>query len=172
MVYHRAHGIPATALRLTNVYGPRQVLKDAEGRMGVIYHFVRKVLAGEKLRVFGSGEQLRDYVYVDDVATALLAAGAHDRALGEVFNVGGLRPISHLQLVQHLLAAAGLPDDWFELVPFPPERKAIDVGSVYLDSAKIERVIGWARQRTSRQGWNRRLPTTTNTKTPTGTRNW
>ncbi len=143
MVYHRAYGIPTTALRLTNVYGPRQVLKDAEGRMGVIYHFVRKVLAGEKLRVFGSGEQLRDYVYVDDVVAALLTAGAHDRALGEVFNVGGLRPISHLQLVQHLLAAAGLPDDWFDMAPFPPERKAIDVGSVYLDSTKIGRALGW-----------------------------
>lgn len=144
LVYHRAHGIPATALRLTNVYGPRQVLKDAQGRMGVIYHFVRKVLAKEKLRIFGDGEQLRDYVYVEDVVEALLLAGAHDEAVGEVFNVGGLQPTSHLQLVRHLLEAAGLPEDWFELVPFPPERKAIDVGSVYLDSAKIKEAIGWA----------------------------
>ena len=144
LVYHRAHGIPTTALRLTNVYGPRQVLKDAEGRMGVIYHFVRKVLAREKLRVFGTGEQLRDYVYVDDVVEALLLAGGHDEAIGQVFNVGGLRPISHLQLVQHLLEAAGLPNDWYDLVPFPPERKAIDVGSVYLDSTRIQQAIGWA----------------------------
>jgi UDP-glucose 4-epimerase len=143
MVYHRAHGIPTTALRLTNVYGPRQVLKDAEGRMGVIYHFVRKVLAREKLKVFGTGEQLRDYVYVDDVVEGLLLAGAHDNAIGQVFNAGGLRPISHLQLVQHLVAAAGLPEDWYDLVPFPPERKAIDVGSVYLDSTKIKNAIGW-----------------------------
>ncbi len=144
LVYHRAHGIAATVLRLTNVYGPRQVLKDAEGRMGVIYHFVRKVLANERLRVFGTGEQLRDYVYVDDVVEALLLAGAHDEAIGEVFNVGGLRPVSHLQLVQLLLEAAGLPSDQYELVPFPPERKAIDIGSVYLDSTKIREGIGWA----------------------------
>ena len=72
LVYHRAHGIPATALRLTNVYGPRQVLKDAERTLwGSLYHFVRKVLAREKLRIFGDGEQLRDYVYVEDVVESL-----------------------------------------------------------------------------------------------------
>ena len=81
--------------------------------------------------------------YVDDVVEALLLAGGHDEAIGQVFNVGGLRPISHLQLVQHLLEAAGLPNDWFDLVPFPPERKAIDVGSVYLDSTRIQQAIGW-----------------------------
>lgn len=143
VVYNRAYGLPTTALRLSNVYGPRQVLKDAEGRMGVIYHFVRKVLAKERLRVFGTGEQLRDYVYVEDVVEALLTAGADDAAIGQVFNAGGPEPISHLQLVQHLVEAAGLPRDWYDLVPFPPERKAIDVGSVYLDSTKIREALGW-----------------------------
>ncbi len=91
----------------------------------------------------GSGTQLRDYLYVDDAVAALLLAGAHDAAVGEVFNVGGLRPVSHLELARHLTSAAGLPPDWYELVPFPPERKAIDVGSVYLSSAKIKAVLGW-----------------------------
>jgi UDP-glucose 4-epimerase len=143
LVYHRVYGLPAVALRLTNVYGPRQVLKDAQGRMGVIYHWFRRVLAGEKLIIFGTGEQLRDYVFVDDVVDALLRAGSVDAAVGEVFNIGGLRPVSHKELVHALLAASGLPADWYELRAFPPERKAIDVGSVYLNSRKAARVLGW-----------------------------
>jgi UDP-glucose 4-epimerase len=85
MVYHSAHAMPTTSLRLTNVYGPRQKLTSDE--LGFFPVFIRKGLTGEKIQIFGDGSQRRDCVYVDDVVEALLAATAPE-AIGKIFNVG------------------------------------------------------------------------------------
>src|SRR5437016_12773394 len=92
LVYNTVFGVRACSLRLTNVYGPRQLLKH--NRQGFIAWFIRLVLENNEVQVFGDGTQLRDFVYVDDVADAFLRAGASDACNGEVFNVGGDRAIS------------------------------------------------------------------------------
>src|SRR2546423_3345803 len=101
LLYNNVFNVRACSLRLTNVYGPRQLIKH--NRQGFIGWFIRLALEGREIQIFGDGSQLRDFVYVDDAADAFLRAGAGDRCNGEVFNVGGDRPVSHRELTKVLL---------------------------------------------------------------------
>ena len=139
LVYHSVYGIRASSLRLTNTYGPRQLVRH--NRQGFIGWFVRKAVLGEEIQIFGDGSQRRDFNHVDDVVDAFLRAGASDEADGQVFNLGGEAPISLLDLVQTMVRIAGKGS--YTLVPFPPERKRIDIGDFYADTTKVRTTLGW-----------------------------
>lgn len=139
IVYNNVHGIRACSLRLTNVYGPRQLIRH--NRQGFIGWFIRLALEGRTIQVYGDGAQLRDFVHVDDAADAFLRAGADDACNGEVFNVGGSEPIAHRELTSLLIELAG--SGRVEFVEWPPEKKAIDIGSFYADSSRFHRTTGW-----------------------------
>ena len=108
---------------------------------------------GEEILLFGDGSQLRDLTYVDDVCEAFLLAGASDVANGQVFNLGGTEPISLRDLVELLIDVVG--EGRYRLVPFPEEKKAIDIGSVYADYGKIRRALGWEPKVGLREGLER-----------------
>jgi UDP-glucose 4-epimerase len=139
LVYNDVFNVRACSLRLTNVYGPRQLIRHS--RQGFIGWFIRLAVEGREIQVFGDGSQLRDFVYVDDVVDAFLRAGSTDVVNGDVFNVGGEEPISHRDLVQMLIAAAG--GGTVRFVEWPADKKAIDIGSFYSNSDKFRRTVGW-----------------------------
>ena len=105
LVYHHVFGVRACSLRLTNVYGPRQLIKH--NRQGFIAWFIRLAIEDREIEIYGDGRQLRDLLYVDDAVDAFLRAGANPAADGRVFNVGGLEPVSHADLVELLLSISG-----------------------------------------------------------------
>jgi UDP-glucose 4-epimerase len=140
LVYHQVYGLRASSLRLTNTYGPRQLIRH--NRQGFIGWFVRQAAFGEEILVFGDGLQKRDFNHVDDVVDAFLRAGAKDAADGQVLNLGDARPVSLLELVEVLLDVAG--GGSYRLVPFPPERKRIDIGDFYADTSRARAVLGWS----------------------------
>ena len=140
LVYNNVFGIRACSLRLTNVYGPRQLIRH--NRQGFIGWFIRLALEGRTIQIYGDGSQLRDFVHVDDAADAFLRAGADDRCNGDVFNVGGSAPFSHRDLTTLLIAEAG--SGQIEYIDWPPDKKAIDIGSFYADSSKFLGVTGWS----------------------------
>ncbi len=148
LVYHSVYGIRACSLRLTNTYGPRQLIKHS--RQGFIGWFVRKAALGEEIQVFGDGRQKRDFNHVDDVVDAFLRAGATDASDGGVFNLGDAHPVSLLELVKLLVEVAGA-GSW-TIVPFPPERKKIDIGDFYADTARVRKALGWEPKVPLRQG--------------------
>jgi UDP-glucose 4-epimerase len=139
LVYHSVYGIRTCSLRLTNTYGPRQLIKH--NRQGFIGWFIRQAVRGEEIQLFGDGSQRRDFDYVDDVVDAFLRAGAMEAADGQVFNLGGDAPVSLLDLVRLLLELSGRGS--YRLVPFPAERKKIDIGDFYADATKIRGALGW-----------------------------
>lgn len=139
LLYNNVFDIRACSLRLTNVYGPRQLIRH--NRQGFIGWFIRLAIEGGEIQVFGDGSQLRDFVYVDDAADAFLRAGASDTCRGEVFNVGGDGPTSHRELVQLLVEIAGSGSVRF--VEWPAEKKRIDIGSFYSDSSRFRQAVGW-----------------------------
>jgi UDP-glucose 4-epimerase len=139
ILYNDVHGIKAASLRLTNTYGPRQLMKH--NRQGFIPWFIRQVIEGEEIQIFGDGSQTRDFTYVDDAVEAFLMAGASPETNGGYFNLGGAGPISLEQFVKTLVKVAG--EGSYRLVPFPAEKRSIDVGSVYSDYSKIQRLLGW-----------------------------
>ncbi len=139
LVYHNAYGLRTTSLRLTNTYGPRQLM--AHNRQGFIAWFVRLAVEGQEIQLYGDGQQLRDLTYVDDVVDAFLRAGASEDVNGKVYNLGGLQPISLLDLTHQIIRIAGSGS--VRLVPWPEARKKIDIGDVYSSYARIEETLGW-----------------------------
>ncbi len=138
-LYAKIYGLHCSVLRLTNVYGPRQLMRH--NRQGFIGWFVRQIVRGEKIQIFGTGEQKRDLVFVDDVVNALLLAALNDNASGRIYNLGGAEPISLKALVMMMIQINGHGN--FELVPFPEDRKKIDIGDFYTDFTKIKSELGW-----------------------------
>jgi UDP-glucose 4-epimerase len=148
LVYHSVYGIRSCSLRLTNTFGPRQLIRH--NRQGFIGWFIRQAVRGEEIQIFGDGQQRRDFDYVDDVVDAFLRAGAMAEADGQVFNLGGEMPVSLLDLVKMLVEIAG--GGGYRLVPFPPDRKKIDIGDFYGDATKIQNTLGWRPRVSLRDG--------------------
>jgi dTDP-glucose 4,6-dehydratase/UDP-glucose 4-epimerase len=148
LLYHKVHAIRACALRLTNTYGPGMRVKDA--RQTFLGIWVRNLIEGKPIRVFGDGTQVRDLNFVDDCVDALLRAGASDEANGEVFNLGSTERIN-LKDLADLLTNLGL-EGRVEIVPFPPGRKAIDIDHYYGDFSKIRKSLGWEPYTSLRDG--------------------
>jgi UDP-glucose 4-epimerase len=138
LLYNNVYGIKACALRLTNTYGPGMRVRDA--RQTFLGIWVRGLIEGAPIKVFGDGLQLRDFNYVDDAVEAFMVAAQAPQAEGQVFNLGGHEHVNLRALAEQLVA---LGDGRFELVPFPPERKAIDIGDYYGDYSKIRTALGW-----------------------------
>jgi len=139
IVYHTAYGLRTSSLRLTNTYGPRQLLKH--NRQGFIGWFIRLAVEGQTIPLYGDGQQRRDLTYIDDVVDAFLRVGASEVANGEVYNLGGQHPITLYDLAQLIVAIAG--QGQVTLVPWPADRKKIDIGDVYSSYGKIEAALGW-----------------------------
>jgi UDP-glucose 4-epimerase len=153
IVYNNVFGVRACSLRLTNVYGPRQLIRH--NRQGFIGWFIRLALEGREIEVYGDGSQVRDFVYVDDVSDAFLRAGYADACNGEVFNVGGSQPIAHRDLVAILLDQAGRGS--VRYVPWPDEKRRIDIGSFYSDSTRFSSRTGWRSAIDLGEGFRRTL---------------
>jgi len=153
LVYNSVYGIRACSLRLTNTYGPRQLIRH--NRQGFIGWFIRQAVLGETIQIFGDGTQKRDFDYVDDVVDAFLRAGAMDAADGQVFNLGGAEPVSLLELARTMISIAG--HGACTLTPFPPERKRIDIGDFYADATKIRKALGWEPRVPLREGLERTI---------------
>ena len=103
--YHRQRGLPVSAVRYFNIYGPR----CDPGGYGVLARFVEQALSGQPITVFGDGEQSRSFTYVDDTVRATLLAGSHPAAVGEVFNVGSDREITINTAASTVLRLTGSP---------------------------------------------------------------
>jgi UDP-glucose 4-epimerase len=139
LVYNNVYGIRASVLRLTNTYGPRMRVVDA--RQTFLGIWIRKIIEGAPIQVFGDGKQIRDFNYVDDVVEALLLAARSEDANGEIFNLGAEDPINLKDTAELLIKAAETGS--YDIVPFPADRKAIDIGDFYADYRKIRAKLGW-----------------------------
>jgi UDP-glucose 4-epimerase len=153
ILYNNVYGIRACALRLTNTYGPRMRVKDA--RQTFLGIWIKRLIDEEPIQVFGDGSQIRDFNYVDDVVEALLLAGASSAADGGIFNLGSDETINLRDLAALMIDING--GGSFEIVPFPPDRKAIDIGDYYADYRLIQGRLGWRPKVPLREGLRRTL---------------
>jgi len=140
LLYNNVYGIRACALRLTNTYGPGMRVKDA--RQTFLGIWIRLLLEGKPIKVFGDGKQLRDFNFVEDCVEALLLAGASDQANGKIYNLGCSEVIGLKDLAK-MMVNLGYGGS-FDLAPFPSERKAIDIGDYFSDFSLITKELGWA----------------------------
>lgn len=147
-LYHMIHGLKTVSLRLTNTYGPHQLVKH--NRQGFIGWFTRLVVEGKEIQIYGDGAQRRDLTYVSDVVDAFLLAGQKPEAIGQVYNLAHPEPISLKDLVEVMIDVAGQGS--YKLIAWPPEKKKIDIGDYYGAAEKIKRELGWEPTVSVREG--------------------
>ena len=134
-----AYGIPTTALRFFNVYGPRQALSNPY--TGVIAIFASRLLNGRNPRVFEDGRQRRDFVSVHDVADAVVASATDDALPGGVYNIGSGESVNIRQLAEKLAAVLGRQDLEPELTG---NFRVGDIRHCFADASKARRELGYA----------------------------
>lgn len=139
LVYHACHGIRACSLRLTNTYGPRQLM--AHGRQGFFNWFLRRAMDGEELLVYGDGRQLRDVLYVDDAVEAFLLAGMEPAADGRAFNIASGVGVSVAELAEAAVRAAGR--GVVRSIEYPAEQRPIEIGDFVADISAARSLLGW-----------------------------
>ncbi len=146
-LFHKVYAMNITSLRLTNTYGPRHQMKHS--KLGFINWFIRLAMDNEEIKVF-DGKQLRDINYVDDVVMALLMVAINNKTNGEIFNLGTGSPISILDLAKLIIEVAG--SGTFKVIPYPEERKKIEVWDYIANIDKIKKMVGWFPRITFKDG--------------------
>ncbi len=139
--YHRTFGLPATISRCSNNYGPYQFPEK------LIPVVISKALKEEKIPVYGTGENVRDWIHVHDHNTGIDMIVRNGK-VGEVYNLGGHSERTNLDVVKAILKQLGKSED---LIEFVSDRKGHDLRYA-IDSSKIERELGWERTYTFEEG--------------------
>jgi UDP-glucose 4-epimerase len=153
ILYNNVYGVRAVSLRLTNTYGPRMRVKDA--RQTFLGIWIRHVIEGKPIEIWGDGLQIRDFNYVDDVVDALLLVAASQESNGQIYNLGSHETINLCQLAQKVIALNNGGE--YKIIPFPADRKAIDIGDYFSDFALIRDKLGWTPRVSLDEGLTRTL---------------
>jgi len=150
-LYFEHFGIRSVALRIANPYGPCQQMKHS--KYGILNWFIRVAMDGQTIKVFGDGTQIRDYIYVDDVATAMIAAASCKDAMGEIFNVGSGMGTKFGDMAGMVVDAVG--KGTVVHIPWPQDYFNVETGDFVADISKIRNLTGWFPQTTLEQGIKR-----------------
>lgn len=150
-LYHRTYGLRTVVLRISNPYGPRQQMKHS--KYSILGWFMRQAMEGQAIRIFGDGQQVRDYVYVDDIIELFLRAGASPAANGQVFNAGsgvGTRFADAARTVVEVVGNGNV-----QHVPWPENYERIETGDFVADMTRARQVLGWRQTVNLREGLRR-----------------
>lgn len=139
LIYGKAYGIPVTVIRLPNVFGPKASIHSPE--FTFVNYFIGLALQDKCITVYGDGKQLRNVLYVDDAVTALIKSSLVPGTDNEVFFAVGDEHISVIDIAKQIAAVFGRGSA--KSVPWPSERKAIEIGDAVLSNKKIKEVLGW-----------------------------
>jgi len=137
LMYNRNYGTPTSSVRYSNVYGPGQ--SPTNPYCGVLGKFIHNALTNQTLKIFGDGEQTRDYTYIDDAVNATILAAVHPRAYGDVFNVGTSVETSVNEIAR--LINEDIPDTPVESIE---ERDIDNIRRRSIDITKIHNNLGWS----------------------------
>jgi UDP-glucose 4-epimerase len=154
ILYYKVYGVRSVCLRMTNTYGPRLLMKH--NRQGFIGWFVRRIIEGKEIEIFGDGKQMRDLNYIDDAVDACLIAAADNSLNGQIFNLGATPPIS-LKDIAKLLVKLNDSKGSYRLVPFPDGTKKIDIGHYYASYNKFKKATRWEPRVSYEDGFRRML---------------
>jgi len=135
MVYE----VPTAIVRIANPYGPRQRIQG--GKYGIVNWFLTLAMRNDTLKIFGDGQQLRDYIYIDDLVTAILRIGLLPNMTGQVYNVGSGRGSSFRDMVHAVVRAAGSGS--FEYVEWPSNYSSFETGDFVADVRRLQEDTGF-----------------------------
>jgi UDP-glucose 4-epimerase len=149
MAFYESYGLPATAVRYSNIFGPGQ--DPANPYCGVVAKFIESLFAGQAPVIHGTGDQTRDFTYIDDAVEATLLAATSERAVGEVFNVGTGVETHVNQLAELLIRIVGA-----SVVPVHNDRRDVDnIRRRVVNIEKTRRALRWVPDVTLEAGLRR-----------------
>ena len=139
LYYHRAFNIPVVIFRIANPYGPRcQMLHS---KYAIINWFIRNAMEDKEIMIFGDGSQMRDYIFVEDLADAFIKASIEDKTSGEIFNVGSGIGAKFKDMVESIIGIVGKGK--IKNVPWPSDYLNVETGDYITDITKIQKNIDW-----------------------------
>lgn len=153
ILYNNVYAIRAVSLRMTNTYGPRMRVKDA--RQTFLGIWIKRLIDNEPIEIWGDGKQIRDFNYVDDAVDAILLAATSDDCNGHIFNLGSPERFNFVDLAELCIDINGGGN--YKIIPYPPDRKPIDIGDYYADFALIQKKLGWKPKVALREGLSKTL---------------
>lgn len=139
LFYNQIHGLPCVLFRISNPYGPRSQMKHSKYSM--VNWFIRQAMEGKTIRVFGDGEQIRDYIFVEDLAEAFLIAAVHPACRGQVYNVGSGVGTSFKEMAERVVREVG--GGSVAYVPWPEQYLNVETGDYVTDIGKFSQATSW-----------------------------
>jgi len=146
-LYSREHGLKTVVLRLTNPFGPKAQIKNSS--YCVLNWFIGQALQGKPLTIFGEGEQLRDYIYIDDVVEAFAIVGVHPNPKSGIYNIGSGKGISFTEMATQVAELTGAE---IKKIPYPENQKVFETGHFYADISRAKEELGWEPKMDFREG--------------------
>jgi UDP-glucose 4-epimerase len=139
LFYHQVHRVPCVVFRIANPYGPRSQMKHSKYSM--VNWFIRQAMENKPIRIFGDGQQVRDYIFVEDLADAFVQAAVDPKSVGEIFNVGSGVGIRFRDMVETILQIVG--SGRVDYVPWPTDYINVETGDYITDISKIRQALKW-----------------------------
>lgn len=137
--YFNVHKINCVLFRIANPYGPRSQMKH--NKYSLINWFIRQAMENKTIKVFGSGDQVRDYIYVEDLANAFVMASMNPKCYGETFNIGSGKGTKFKDMVEAIISIVGTGRS--ESVPWPENYINVETGDYITDVGKFSKATGW-----------------------------
>ena len=138
-IYYRLYGVETIAFRIANPYGPGNQMKHS--KYGIVNHFIKLAMQDKDITIFGEGNQLRDYVFVDDLANAFIIAATREKTIGEVFNIGSGVGTKLIDMAKCVCNAVG--KGRIKQIPWPSNYEQIETGDYVSDIAKAKIIFNW-----------------------------
>jgi UDP-glucose 4-epimerase len=148
LIYAKAFGMKATVIRLANIFGPRACINSPEFTFN--NYFIGLALQGKPITVFGDGAQKRNVMYVDDAILSLISAAEAEQTIGDTFFAVGEEHISVADIAQTTVDVLGTGTVQF--IPWPDERKVIEIGDAIISNKKIKAITNWQSEYNLRDG--------------------
>jgi len=137
--YNRQYDIDTVVFRIANPYGPRGQIKHS--KYTIVNFFIRQALEGKTISIFGEGCQLRDYIFVEDLAKAFIVASLSTKSKGQIFNIGSGKGITFINMVKTIIQSVGKGS--FQNIPWPKDYINVETGDYITNITKAKNILNW-----------------------------
>lgn len=148
LYYNRVFNIPIVLFRIANPYGPRCQMQHS--KYAIINWFIRNAMEDKEITIFGDGSQIRDYIFVDDLAEAFILASVDDNIKSEIFNIGSGTGTSFKDMVQLVVEVVGKGKIKYQ--PWPQDYLNVETGDYITNISKITRMLNWVPKTSLKKG--------------------
>ncbi len=150
LYYHRVFNIPVVIFRIANPYGPKCQMQHS--KYSIVNWFIRSAFDNREISIFGNGNQVRDYIFVEDLADAFILAAFNDNILGEIFNVGSGIGTKFKEMVELIVNLVGRGK--IDYKPWPKDYLNVETGDYVTDITKIKTMLKWMPSTSLEKGIN------------------